>query len=330
MMMFKSGFALGLVAVLVVALVACTRRGPTTSSSAAGTTPVAAPESQAGTTVDGTLPIGGRTRSYHVHYPATAPDGPAPLVIGLHGGMGSGPQFEANTGFDAVADENGFVIVYPDGIGGVMGNQNLRTWNAGNCCGPAQQQNIDDVAFIDALIDQVSTSVSIDPDRVYAVGHSNGGIMAYRLACELSDKIAAIGVYAASLGVAPCQPAEPVSVMHVHGTGDQNIPINGGAGSRSLAGVDFAPPLDGVRTLAGADGCADPPTVERSGDLTTTTWSSCEHAAEVRFVTIDGASHAWPGGTGPSSRLVGPAYPNYDTSAELWAFLAAHPRTGGS
>ena len=152
--------------------------------------------------------------------------------------------------------------------------------------------------------------------------------MAYRLACELSDKIAAIGVYAASLGVEPCQPAQPVSVMHVHGTADQNIPVNGGTGSRSLAGVDFAPPLDGLRTLARADGCAEPPAVERAGALTTTTWSSCEHAAEVRFVTIDGASHAWPGGTGPSSRLVGPAYSGYDTSAELWAFLAAHPRTG--
>ena len=243
-----------------------------------------------------------RSRTYHVHYPASAPDGPAPLVIGLHGGLGSGQQFETNTGFDEVADGNGFVVVYPDGIGGVMGNQDLRTWNAGNCCGPARQQNIDDVAFIDALIDHVSAAVSIDPDRVYAVGHSNGGIMAYRLACELSDKIVAIGVYAVSLGVEPCQPSQPVSVMHVHGTADQNIPIGGGTGSRSLAGVDFAPPVDGLQTIARADGCAEPPAVERTGDLTTTTWVSCNNASEVRFVTIDGASHAWPGGTGPVHR----------------------------
>ena len=284
----------------------------------------------AGTTVDGTLEVDGRSRTYHVHYPTTAPDGPAPLVIGLHGGLGSGRQFETNTGFDAVADANGFVVVYPDGIGGVMGNQDLRTWNAGNCCGPAQQQNVDDVAFISALIDHLSSTMSIDEDRVYAVGHSNGGIMAYRLACELSDKIAAIGVYAASLGVEPCQPTQPVSVMHVHGTADQNIPIGGGQGARSVAGVDFAPPLDGLRTLARADGCADQPTVATAGALTTTTWTPCNGAAEVRFVTIDGASHAWAGGTGPSSPLVGPAYPDYDTSAELWAFLAAHPRAGAT
>ena len=167
--MFKSGFALGLVAVLVVAVAACsTRRGdsssstPTTAEPGPATTTVP----QAGTTVEGTLEVGGRSWSYHVHYPAAAPDGPAPLVIGLHGGLGSGPQFEANTGFDAVADENGFVVVYPDGIGGVMGNQNLRTWNVGNCCGPAQQQNIDDVAFVDALIDHLSAAMPIDSDRV--------------------------------------------------------------------------------------------------------------------------------------------------------------------
>ncbi len=323
---FKGVAALGLVAVMIVAVAACSRNRAVTASSSPETAPGTTAGVGPGTTVDATLDVGGRTRTYHVHAPANMPEGPVPLVIGLHGGLGSGTQFESNTGFDAVADENGFVVVYPDGVGGVLGNQNLRTWNGGNCCGVAQQQGVDDVAFISALIDQLSATMPIDANRVYAVGHSNGGIMAYRLACELSDKIAAIGVYAASLGVQPCQPSAPVSIMHVHGTADDNIPIDGGVGSRSVARVDFAPPLDGVRTLAAADGCSEPPAVERDGDLTTTTWSPCDGGAEVRFVTIDGASHAWAGGTGPSSPLVGPAYPNYDTSAELWAFLAAHPR----
>src|SRR4051794_31635504 len=181
-MHFRNVAVMGLAGLLVMAVAACTRRDDAASSGAGDASPATTEHAPAGTTVDGTLEVGGRTRTYHVHYPTKVPDGPASLVIGLHGGLGSGRQFEENTGFDAVADSNGFIVVYPDGIGGVMGDQDLRTWNAGNCCGPARQQNVDDVGFISALIDHLSSTMAIDEDRVYAVGHSNGGIMAYRLA----------------------------------------------------------------------------------------------------------------------------------------------------
>ena len=231
---------------------------------------------------------------------------------------------------NAVADANGFIAVYPDGIGGVAGNESLRTWNGGQCCGPAQSAGVDDVAFISALIDELSATYSIDSARVFAVGHSNGGIMAYRLGCELADKIVGVGVFAATLGVAPCEPSAPVSLVHVHGTADENLPITGGVGPKGLSGVDFTPPVDGIETYAAADGC-DEPAVTTDGDITTTTWPGCRDDTGVTFVKIEGASHAWPGGTGAANeRLVGPAYAGFDASAEIWAFLAAHPREANS
>jgi polyhydroxybutyrate depolymerase len=276
--------------------------------------------------VDGTIEVDGRSRTYHVHVPADAADGPVPLLIGLHGGLGSGEQFERNTGMNAVADANGFIAVYPDGIGGAAGNENLRTWNGGQCCGPAQRDDVDDVAFISALIDELSATYSVDSAQVFAVGHSNGGIMAYRLGCELADKVTGVGVYAATLGVAACEPSAPVSLIHVHGTADQNLPIAGGRGENSLAGVDFAPPVEGIETYAAVDDCGEP-IITTNGDITTTSWSGCRDDSGVTFVKIDGASHAWPGGTGPANEnLVGPAYADFAASEEIWAFLAAHPR----
>lgn len=93
-----------------------------------------------------------------------------------------------------------------------------------------------------------------------APGHSNGGILAYRLACELSDRIAAIGVQSSALEVSPCEPSTPVSVLHIHGADDQNLPIGGGQGPKAISGVGFSPPREGMETLATADGCPADPT----------------------------------------------------------------------
>ena len=165
--------------------------------------------------------------------PASLPAGEAvPLVIGLHGGIGSGVQFADNSRFDKLAEANGFLVVYPDGVGTGLGGDDLRTWNAGACCGSAARQDVDDVAFLSALIDELAGRYRIDADRTYALGHSNGAMMSYRLACELSDKIVAIGMVSGSRTLDACEPSQPVSVIQVHGTGDQNVPIEGGTAAR--------------------------------------------------------------------------------------------------
>lgn len=269
----------------------------------------------------------GRERTYRLFVP-DAVTTPVPLLIGLHGGTGSGPQFAENSGFDRLAAEKNFVAVYPNGIG-ARGTDIARTWNAGNCCGAAAKEGVDDVAFIDALITKLSAELPIDPGAVFVAGHSNGGIMAYRIACELAQRVAAIGVQSASLGVAGCAPQLPVSALQIHGTEDRNHPIGGGVGDRSLSRVSFNAAIDAARTLASADGCPSEPGKEISAanpEVVVTRWSPCTDGAEVEFVTVTGASHAWMGHESQIPALVGEAYMSYDSTTAIWDFLWSHRR----
>jgi polyhydroxybutyrate depolymerase len=193
------------------------------------------------------------------------------------------------------------------------------------------RQDVDDVGFIRQLLDTLPADLPIDPARVFAAGHSNGAILSYRLACELSDRIVGIGVQAGSLGVDQCTPSQPVSVIHFHGTADTNHPIDGGKGS-GVAGVEFRPARAAVEALAAADGCNGEPrssTDPANLDLAVTTWSGCGDGAVVRYVVVDGATHAWmghPASSAQGTSLVGEPYPNLDASRAIWSFLAAHPR----
>ncbi|MGA0895326.1 MAG: alpha/beta hydrolase family esterase [Ilumatobacteraceae bacterium] len=296
----------------------------------ANTNPALTPTGQ---TSDGQLQTSdGRTRTYRLYVPASLDAStPAPLLVALHGGLGTSSQFQANSGFDGLAESNGFVVVYPDGIGARADGTGPQTWNGGYCCGPAARAGVDDVGFIRQLIDRLEAERSIDSSRIFVAGHSNGAIMAYRLACELSDRIAAIGVQAGSLGVDTCAPARAVSVIHLHGTADTNHPIDGGVGS-GVSGVAFRPARDAVEALAAADGCSPTPMPSldpTNPDLAVTTWAQCREAATVRYVVVDGATHAWMGRPALSelaSSFVGEPYPNLDASRAIWSFLASHPR----
>lgn len=269
----------------------------------------------------------GRTRTYHLYVPSELPAGPVPLLIALHGGTGSGSQFQSNSGFDQLAEANGLLVVFPDGVGIGRNEDRLRTWNGGYCCGTAAKRGVDDVGFIDSLIDVIVAEYDIDPDRVFATGHSNGGIMSYRLACELADRIVAIGLQAGSLGIDECSPSQPVSVLHLHGTADESHPIEGGTGARSISDTDFRSAAYSVTTAAAAMGCAATPieTVDASNaDLTITSWSQCGDSVEVRLVAVAGASHAWMGH--PATRLAAEPYADLDASLAILEFLLNHPR----
>ena len=147
----------------------------------------------------------GYNRTYLLHLPSgySGMDS-IPLVIAMHGGFGSADNLQNQSQLSIKADAENFIVVYPEGVkGGVL---NIRTWNAGWCCGFASLLKINDVGFIDALLDTLINQYSIDTNRIYATGMSNGGFMSYRLACELSDRIAAIAPVASSMSLTSCVP----------------------------------------------------------------------------------------------------------------------------
>lgn len=284
----------------------------------------------AGTTSDLAIrTTDGRDRTAHVYVPAgLATDQRVPLLVALHGGTGWGKQFEHTSGYDRLADVHGFIVVYPDGIGIGPNADQLRTWNGGVCCGPAARQGVDDVAFLKQLVTAISADHRIDNNRVVATGHSNGMIMAYRLLCEAADVFVAAAGQAGTLGVDDCHPSQPVSLRHIHGSADANLPIDGGRGSSSISGIDFPSPRAGIRTFAAADGCRRTPKTTTKGLATTRAWGRCDGGTEIEFVTVDGANHAWMG-AGDRVRPNGPQpFAGYDSSASSWKFLAAHPRHG--
>ena len=171
-------------------------------------------------------------RTYLVHLPASySKDKAWPVVLVFHGGGGNGEQMAGMTGFSRKADREGFIAVYPNGSG--RWQNRFLTWNAGNCCAYAYENGIDDVGFIRALIGKLKKDYAVDERRVFATGISNGGMMSYRLACGLSDLIAAIGPVAGAQNI-DCEPKRPVSVVILHGTADLYVRYKGGTPLRMV------------------------------------------------------------------------------------------------
>lgn len=272
----------------------------------------------------------GRERTYHVFAPSISADESMPLLIAMHGGLGSGLQFRDNSGFDQLAEANGFIVVYPDGIP-ILERRDNRVWNGGACCGVASEgrRNVDDVAFIAAMVDEISEAHPIDSARVFATGHSNGAIMSYRLACELADTIVAIAFQSGSIEVDECEPSQPVSVLHLHGLADTNINIDGGPGD-GVSSHEFASPLESIETMATLNGCSDgePVTDSDNPDVSGTRWTGCAAGAEVELMLVGGANHAWMGHSGGfvQERLMGEPYADLDASAVIWSFLGRQAR----
>ena len=227
-------------------------------------------------------------RRYLLHVPTDLPaEGAVPLVVVLHGAGGDPEEIEAGTGWNALADERRMVIAYPEGDGG--------DWNAGACCGVAVREAHDDVGFLEALIDHLDGFAQIDPARVVVVGHSNGGMMAYRLACDPNAKV--LGAASVSgTNMAGCQPSHPLSFMEIHGTGDRVVPYKGGSTPESdAAGLPPLTPVEvSVSWLVDALGCEATPNEATVAKTTTETWSRCRDGTRVQFVTLTGAGHSWP------------------------------------
>ncbi len=283
------------------------------------------------------LLVDGLERTYLTHVPSSY-DGvtPVPLVIALHGGGGSAQRMANLTGFDSLSEKEGFIVVYPEGI--------ENHWNDGREVEEyrAQRENIDDVKFISALIDHLTDDLNIDETRIYATGISNGAMMSCRLACELSEKIAAIAMVAGAMPegfkrAGECSPQNPVSVLVINGTEDPLILWEGGeiqAGQQKLGKTLSVP--ETVQYWVVHNGCA----------LVDTTWLPDgdfedgtrvfrevyrnDRGCEVILYSIEGGGHTWPGGPQYSSeRSIGKTCYDINASEVIWQFFTEHVQMAG-
>lgn len=274
------------------------------------------------------LKVGELTREYIIHVPPKYDSQRAtPVVLVYHGGASSAEVMIRYCGMNRKADQAGFIVVYPKGTGRM---ERRLTFNGGNCCGYAMMNDIDDVEFTRRILEDLAKVLNVDPKRVYATGISNGAIMVYLLASQLSDRIAAIAPVAGPMGTESCSPKRPVSVIHFHGTDDKNVPVGGGRGE-GISGTNFYSVEHSLRAWIKANGCAEQPAVatieDRAKDGTTirrSTYGSGKDGAEVVLVEIRGGGHTWPGAR-IQPRYLGKATQNVSANDLMWEFFQQHP-----
>jgi polyhydroxybutyrate depolymerase len=261
----------------------------------------------------------GITREYLLHVPKSYRPGiPAPLLMALHGGGGNA-DFQArdsNYGLISASERYGFVAVFPNGYSR-FGNGMLATWNAGSCCGAAQRNGVDDVAFLREVIRRVDAQAGIDAAKVFVTGMSNGAMMSWRLACE-APEVRGIAPVEGTDNTASCKPAHPVPVIEFHAADDPNVPFNGGVGS-GPSQTDFVSVPATQAKWTRIDG-AQPDAVR----VLTVPGAHCDlhkGPAPVELCVTDGGGHSWPGGGTKNGRKA----PSAAISADdlMWAFFSS-------
>lgn len=270
----------------------------------------------------GTIISSGEKRTFLLHVPESYdPATPTPLVIAIHG-FAEWPAHEALIShWNDVADEEGFIVVYPSGT------QFPKRWRASGISTKGEDALID-VRFIADLIDHLQAQYNIDPARIYANGLSNGGGMSYLLACTLSERLAAVGSVAGAYQypLEDCNPARPVPLMVFHGTADPVVPYTGGPSRSFYVPFPFIP--DWVKGYATAVNQCDPtPELFPSSgnDISGMRYIGCNQDAEVVFYSIAGGGHSWPGGDPIPAWIVGKTSQSIDATRVMWNFFQSHP-----
>jgi polyhydroxybutyrate depolymerase len=263
--------------------------------------------------------VGPLTRIYRLHIPRDyRPDHRYPLVLNFHGHGSSAQRQEIYTGFSWLADQRGFVVVYPQGA---IGPDDRTGWNSG---GP-NEPLVNDIAFVSTLLNTLQSTLCIDPSRIYATGFSNGGGMTSVLACTMANRIAAFAPVSGSYYPLAdgCHPSRPVPVLEIHGTGDSVVPYDGRAAQAEESALAW------VTAWAARDGCQPAPQKHTiASAVIEFTWSGCRDGVSVIHYQLAGGWHVWPGVTSPTllTRRRLPISDNeLPATSLIWQFFVAHP-----
>ncbi len=259
-------------------------------------------------------------RPYTMVVPNGYDGGTTPMVVLLHGYGVSGQLQNSYFGFTALASSKRFLLATPDGT---IDGQSKKFWNATDACCNFAASPVDDVKYLTAVMDDAAIKFRVDPKRVYFVGHSNGGFMSHRMACDKSDRIAAIVSFAGAnwKTTSQCQPANKISVLQIHGTNDQTISYMGGMlGQTAYPGAEET--VQGWATKNGCTGALA--TIPGTFDFDTAI-ASAETSRSAFNCANGGAAELWKmQGSGHSPNL--PNAFNVSWGNEIWDFLAAHPK----
>lgn len=273
---------------------------PTTSSPRATTTSSTEPPIVDEQTL--TVDVAGQRRTAIVMTPLDAAAGEQlPVVLALHGlGVDAAAMSRGADWRGAVAQDR-FMAVFPQGTN--------NSWNMGPCCPPANLLEVDDTAFLDALMAELTARSDVDDQRMFLTGFSNGALMVYSYACARSEVFAAVAPMSGS-NVTGCAPSRPLSLLHQHGDADVVVPYRGGVALGSLvSSAPFPAVEDSVAAWAAADGCPDRPLVTTEGGVVRTDWNGCADGTRVELVTVRGKGHEWV------------STASYDALAEMLGFF---------
>jgi polyhydroxybutyrate depolymerase len=279
------------------------------------------------------LRVLGFRRSYLIHIPKNYDRAEAqPLVVALHGAFSTAEEMEEETGLSELADKEGFLVLYPNGIT-LFGW--LQHWNAGHCCGRAMKDRVDDLGFVSMVIDEVREHFNVDPSRIYMVGYSNGGMLAYLFAAQKPETLAAVAVIAATIGSRP-SPSEPevripparapVPVMAVHGREDDSVPYEGG--SLRNDGHLYVSVKESTEFWLEANHVSPAPQREEmmAGRVVKDRWGAPGSDQEVILYTLEGWKHTVPTKHFTKKLPGNDPLKDFHATDLIWDFFKSHHR----
>ena len=291
-----------------------------------------APETTTARSTPGTYTLSlvheGIERFYILHIPKNYnAEKPAPLLVAMHGGGGDMNYQADDSKYKLItkSEEMGFVALFPNGTSKFKSGK-FATWNAGKCCGYGRDQKIDDVGFIRSMIQTTKSQLSIDEKKVFATGMSNGGMMSYRLACEMSDVFTAVAPVAGTDNTIDCKPVRPISLLHIHAQNDDHVLFNGGIGKGAnedkAAITDFNSVPASITKWVQLNSCKSTPqrVLQKTGAYCDE-YTGCKKNVSVKLCVTEMGGHSWPGGNKPRGEKPSQAISANDV---MWDFFQSN------